>query len=94
MQTLDLVVLIAYIAVVVGVGFFFARRSGTSDGFMKAGGRLPGWVIGLSLFGTYLSSRHDAGGKARRWWQGNISFSGDRQYLRFSEAGTENGPPQ
>ncbi|MEM1443745.1 MAG: sodium:solute symporter, partial [Verrucomicrobiota bacterium] len=56
MQTLDLIVLVSYIAVVVGVGFWFARRSGTSDGFMKASGRLPGWVIGLSLFGTYLSS--------------------------------------
>lgn len=56
MQSLDLIVLVAYIATVVGVGFWFARRSGTSDGFMKAGGRLPGWVIGLSLFGTYLSS--------------------------------------
>jgi len=56
MQTLDIIVLIAYLALVVGVGFWFARKSGTSDGFMKAGGRLPGWVIGLSLFGTYLSS--------------------------------------
>lgn len=56
MQTLDLIVLALYIALVVGVGFWFARRSGTSDGFMKAGGRLPGWVVGLSLFGTFLSS--------------------------------------
>ncbi|MFT5407701.1 MAG: SSS family solute:Na+ symporter [Verrucomicrobiales bacterium] len=56
MQTLDLIVLVVYIATVVGAGFWFARRSNTSDGFMKAGGRLPGWVIGLSLFGTYLSS--------------------------------------
>ena len=56
MKVTDLIVLVAYIALVVGVGFWFARRSRTSDGFMKAGGRLPGWVIGLSLFGTYLSS--------------------------------------
>lgn len=56
MQTLDIIVLFTYIAAVVGVGIWFARRSGTSDGFMKAGGRLPGWVVGLSLFGTFLSS--------------------------------------
>ena len=56
MKVIDLIVLAAYIALVVGVGLWFARRSRTSDGFMKAGGRLPGWVIGLSLFGTYLSS--------------------------------------
>ena len=56
MKTLELIVLAVYIAAVIGMGFWFARRSNTSDGFMKAGGRLPGWVIGLSLFGTYLSS--------------------------------------
>ncbi|MEC8825256.1 MAG: sodium:solute symporter [Verrucomicrobiota bacterium] len=56
MKTADALVLVLYIAVVVGVGFWFARRSKTSEGFMKAGGRLPGWVVGLSLFGTYLSS--------------------------------------
>ncbi|MDG2124149.1 MAG: hypothetical protein P8J87_10650 [Verrucomicrobiales bacterium] len=56
MKALDLTVLLAYLVLVVGVGFWFARRSGSSEGFMKAGGRLPGWVIGLSLFGTYLSS--------------------------------------
>tara|TARA_R110000850_G_scaffold164847_5_gene289852 strand:+ start:1744 stop:3228 length:1485 start_codon:yes stop_codon:yes gene_type:complete len=56
MQKLDLIVLGIYIALVVGMGFWLSRRSGTSEGFMKAGGRLPGWVIGLSLFGTYLSS--------------------------------------
>lgn len=56
MKTADLIVLVAYIAVVVGAGLWFARRSRTSEGFMTAGGRLPSWVIGLSLFGTYLSS--------------------------------------
>ncbi|MEM0970151.1 MAG: sodium:solute symporter, partial [Verrucomicrobiota bacterium] len=56
MKPLDLIVLVSYIALVVGVGCWFARRSKTSEGFMRAGGRLPGWVIGLSLFGTYLSS--------------------------------------
>lgn len=56
MQTLDITVLVVYIALVVGVGVWFAKRSHTSEGFMKAGGRLPSWVVGLSLFGTFLSS--------------------------------------
>ena len=56
MQTLDIIVLVVYIALVVGVGVWFAKRSHTSEGFMKAGGRLPSWVVGLSLFGTFLSS--------------------------------------
>ena len=56
MKTADIIVLTAYLAIVLGIGCCFARRSKTSEGFMKADGRLPGWVIGLSLFGTYLSS--------------------------------------
>ncbi len=56
MRAADLVVLLAYIGAVVGVGLWLSKRSKTSDGFMKAAGRLPGWVVGLSLFGTYLSS--------------------------------------
>ncbi len=32
------------------------RKSGTTSEFMAAGGSLPGWAVGLSIFGTYLSS--------------------------------------
>ena len=52
----DLAVFLIYIAVVVWFGTRFAKRSRNTDGFTKAGGRLPGWAVGLSLFGTYLSS--------------------------------------
>ncbi len=56
MKPADTIVFGLYLAIVVAIGFWLARRSRDSNGFMKAGGRLPGWVIGLSLFGTYLSS--------------------------------------
>ncbi|VAX22987.1 Predicted sialic acid transporter [hydrothermal vent metagenome] len=56
MQTLDIVVLTIYVAGVVAFGCFFYKRSSTSEGFTSANGRLPGWVVGLSIFGTYLSS--------------------------------------
>ena len=52
----DLVVLVVYIVVIVGLGCWFARRSGDSQSFMIAGGRIPGWAVGLSIFGTFLSS--------------------------------------
>ncbi len=55
-SAIDTAVLFAYLAAVVGLGCWFARRSGTTTQFMIAGGRLAGWVVGLSLFGTYLSS--------------------------------------
>jgi len=56
LPTVDLVVLIAYLALVVAFGCWFIRKSGTTSEFMSAAGSLPGWAVGLSIFGTYLSS--------------------------------------
>lgn len=52
----DLLVLLVYLAVVVGMGFWIGRRNRTPRDFMAAGGRLPGWAVGLSILGTYVSS--------------------------------------
>ena len=54
--TLDLVVLVAYLTAVVGIGAWFALRRGDSDDFMAASRSLPGWAVGLSMFGSYVSS--------------------------------------
>ena len=59
MQTLpaiDIAVLAVYLVAVVGLGVWFARTNRTTNDFMAAGGSLPGWAVGLSIFGTYLSS--------------------------------------
>ena len=56
MQNLDIIVLITYVLLVTGFGCLFYRRSSDVEGFMVAHRRLPGWVVGLSIFGTYLSS--------------------------------------
>ena len=56
LPTADVVVLIVYVLGVVAFGCWFVRRSRTPAGFMTAGGTLPGWAVGLSIFGTYLSS--------------------------------------
>ena len=53
---IDIVVLVVYLALVVGLGAWFARRNRTSSHFMAASGTVPGWAVGLSIFGTYLSS--------------------------------------
>ncbi|MEQ8879098.1 MAG: sodium:solute symporter [Cyclobacteriaceae bacterium] len=75
----DLIVFITYITVVVLFGSWFARRSKTSDAFMKAGGALPGWAVGISLLGSYLSSNTFVGvvGKA---------FGSDWNFFVFSLA--------
>ena len=52
----DLTVLALYTLAVVALGSSFFRKSRTPRGFMVAGGTVPAWALGFSLFGTYLSS--------------------------------------
>jgi SSS family solute:Na+ symporter len=52
----DLTVLAAYLVAVVGLGLWLGRRRPDADEFMAAGRALPGWAIGLSMFGSYISS--------------------------------------
>jgi SSS family solute:Na+ symporter len=56
MTLLDTAVLAAYVIAVAGLGLFFYRRAASVEGFTLARRRLSGWVVGLSIFGTYVSS--------------------------------------
>jgi SSS family solute:Na+ symporter len=56
LSSVDLAVLVGYLAAVLGIGFWFARTSRDTDAYTAADRSLPGWAIGLSLFGTYISS--------------------------------------
>lgn len=53
---LDVIVLVVYFLGTMGIGFYFWSRSRSSENFTAAGRSLPGWVCGLSIFATYLSS--------------------------------------
>jgi SSS family solute:Na+ symporter len=55
---IDWLVLGLYFAAMLGVGFYFYRsgKSSTAEGFTKADGAMPGWVVGLSILATYVSS--------------------------------------
>lgn len=52
----DLVVFLIYIAGIVlfGASFYFRNRS--SDSFTSGGGTIPSWVVGMSIFATFVSS--------------------------------------
>ncbi|MDD4755456.1 MAG: sodium:solute symporter [Prolixibacteraceae bacterium] len=56
LPTLDLVVfiLITFGNVIFGASFFFKNR--TSGQFTSGGGNLPAWVVGMSIFATFVSS--------------------------------------
>lgn len=53
---IDLVIVIAYLVGMVGVGIYFSRKNTNAEQFTKASGKIPGWAIGISIYATFLSS--------------------------------------
>jgi SSS family solute:Na+ symporter len=56
LPTVDLLVVGVYLGIVVAVGLWYARRRSDIDEFTAANRALPGWAVGLSMFGSYVSS--------------------------------------
>jgi len=56
LHPLDYLIFFAFTAGVVLFGCSFYVRSRSSDAFTKASGSLPGWMVGMSIFATYVSS--------------------------------------
>jgi SSS family solute:Na+ symporter len=56
LPVVDLAVVCLYLVGVLAYGCWFMRRTRTPDQFMAAGRKIPGWAVGLSIFGTYVSS--------------------------------------
>ena len=56
MSILDIIIFLFFTGgvVVFGCSFFSKKRS--SEEFTSAGRALPGWVVGMSIFATYVSS--------------------------------------
>lgn len=72
-------VVIGYFAATGGVAFYFARKRNKSTAdFFLAGGRIPWWAAGISIFGTQLSAQSFMGNSA-------IGFADDwSRWLKFS----------
>jgi SSS family solute:Na+ symporter len=58
---LDMLIIVIYMIAIVGFGSWFVRKNKTSNDFMIAGNSIPGWAVGLSYFGTYVSSNSFVG---------------------------------
>lgn len=52
----DIIVIILYFASLGWIGIHFSKRQKSADDYMKGGGRIPWFVVGLSIFGTSLSA--------------------------------------
>jgi len=56
LHPLDWLILAAYAGGMLAVGWYYARRTGSTEDYLLGGRRMRGWTIGLSLFATLLSS--------------------------------------
>ncbi|MDR2438274.1 MAG: sodium:solute symporter [Planctomycetaceae bacterium] len=56
LTSIDWIILIVYFALTLCIGFYFWRQSRSPEGFTAAKRSMPGWVVGISIFATYLSS--------------------------------------
>lgn len=56
MSILDLIIFFVFTGGIVLYGCSFYQKKSSADDFTKAGGNIPGWVVGMSIFSTYVSS--------------------------------------
>ena len=53
---IDVSVLVGYLALVVVMGIYFSRENKNTEEYFVGGRSFSGWIIGLSLVGTSISS--------------------------------------
>jgi SSS family solute:Na+ symporter len=56
LSAIDITIIVVYMIGIVIFGSWFARKNKTPDAFMTAGGSISGWIVGISIIGTYISS--------------------------------------
>ena len=52
----DYIVLSIYFLLMLGIGYWAAKRQKSTDDYFRASERIPAWAAGLSIFGTQLSA--------------------------------------
>jgi SSS family solute:Na+ symporter len=53
---IDYIVLIVYMAVMVGIGYYFSRKEGSTERFFVGNRNIIWWAVGISIFATQLSA--------------------------------------
>jgi len=61
LSSFDIVAFVGFIAVVIGVSLYAARKEETTEDYFLAGRRLSWWLIGFSLIASNISSEHFVG---------------------------------
>jgi len=53
---INYITLIAYLSIMILMGWYFSRKNKTTDDYFLGGGRIPWWAAGLSIYATMLSA--------------------------------------
>ena len=56
MNTIDIIVFLVYIVGIAAFGGSFFRKDRTSSSYTIGNKDIPGWVITMSIFATFVSS--------------------------------------
>ncbi|MCK5105520.1 MAG: sodium:solute symporter, partial [Cyclobacteriaceae bacterium] len=56
MRALDLIVFLVYMVGVIAFGSSFYRKNKSSSAFTLGNSAIPGWVVTMSIFATFVSS--------------------------------------
>ncbi|HXK60711.1 MAG TPA: hypothetical protein PLP42_12550 [Acidobacteriota bacterium] len=56
LRSLDLVVIVVYLAITLGIGVYFARRQTSKESYFVSDRRMPWYLVGISVFATLLST--------------------------------------
>ena len=74
LPVIDIIVIVIYFISMILMGIYLGRKNKNTAQFTTASGKIPGWAIGISLFGTYLSSNTFIGNPGKAFGSNWNSF--------------------
>jgi SSS family solute:Na+ symporter len=72
LSPIDLLIIVIYFAVVLGIGFYLKKYATTGEEFFLAGRRMTAWIAGLSFISANLSSLETMGWSAMAYQYGML----------------------
>jgi len=72
MGRLDVLIIVIYFVVVLGIGFYLKKYVSTGDDFFMAGRKMTAWIAGLSFISANLSSLETMGWSAMAYQYGML----------------------
>ena len=61
MAVLDIVIIVLYFAIILGIGFYFSKKKDTTDEYFLANRNIGWFVVGSALFASNIGSEHLVG---------------------------------